>query len=289
MTYNIQPANKALLVLIGTLLSSAAWFITPANADASLDELKAKLEKAERENIVLKTEKIERENITMKLEKIEAENATLRNEAKVDKTPTASIPTKKPFSNSSSSQEVKTVARREVIEANSPASRDHVAARREMNHALDSIPKNDPSRDMTAAYKTPREEVPVVVKQWQGIYAGISAGYGEAYVPYTTTMLGPAVGYFSGNITPTVFNTNQYPTLSSNNSSEALSGPVVGGQVGYNYQFSNRIVLGIETDLHYSDINNRYSPNYKFSQNNQNGIYTGSIVSGASIPFVILG
>lgn len=147
MTYNIQRANKALLVLIGTLLSSAAWFITPANADASLDELKARLERAEKENIVLKTEKIERENITMKLEKIEAENAALRNEAKADKTPTASIyahkqatVTKNPLS-----PEVKLEARKDPIEVRPPTSRENVAARREINQVSDNIPKDDPN------------------------------------------------------------------------------------------------------------------------------------------------
>jgi hypothetical protein len=268
MTYNIQRANKALLVLIGTLLSSAAWFITPANADASLDELKARLERAEKENIILKTEKIERENITMKLEKIEAENAALRNETKVDKTPTASIPTKKPFSTSSSSQEVKTVAKREAIEANSPASREHPTARREINNALEKIPKDDAKREMIAAYKAPKEEIPVVVKQWQGIYAGINAGYGEGQVPYTTSSVGPAIGYFAGGIAPQVFNPNSYPTIATNSSNNQFSGPVVGGQVGYNHQFNNHIVLGLETDFDYTDINDRYNyaQNYSTQQ-----------------------
>lgn len=173
--FSISYSLKASLFIAGALFISAAWYAPPANAEASLDELKAKLERAEKENIVLKTEKLERENITMKLEKIEAENAALRNEAKVDKTTTASIPNQKTVAvtNNTPSPEAKTVARREPVETSAPTPREHFAARKEINHDLDNIPKDDARREMTAAYKAPREEVPVVVEQWQGVYAGI--------------------------------------------------------------------------------------------------------------------
>jgi outer membrane immunogenic protein len=275
MTYNIHCTSKASFVFIGTLLSSAAWYVTPASADASLDELKARLERAEKENIVLKTEKVERENITMKLEKIEAENAALRNETKVDKTPTASIPTKKSFSTSSSSQEVKTVARREAIEANSSAPREQPTARKEINNALEKIPKDDAKREMTAAYKAPKEEVPVVMKQWQGIYAGINAGYGEGQANYSGNATGP-VNYNAGPGTawfyPQIY--QSYPSLYSMSGVINFSGPVAGGQIGYNHQFNNHVILGAEIDLDYADINNRYgiAGANKISQVSQTGM-----------------
>lgn len=211
-------------------------------AEASLDELKAKLEKAEKENIVLKTEKLERENVTMKLEKIEAENAALRNEAKADKTPTASIPAQKTTSAPSNTQEVKSVARREPIERSVPTPREHFAIHREINYALDNIPKDDARREMTAAYKAPTEAVPVVVKPWQGIYAGINAGYGGNSIETSSSTYAPPVQGFSQAFV--------------GSSSIGVGGPLAGGQIGYNHQFSNNVVLGTETVLNYADINN---------------------------------
>ena len=73
------------------LLSSTTIFIAPAKADATIEELKARLERAQKENLILKTEKVEKENLTIKAEALEAENAAMRNESKATKA-LASIP-----------------------------------------------------------------------------------------------------------------------------------------------------------------------------------------------------
>lgn len=66
----------AALLLCATALSGSA------RADSALDALKARLEKAERENLALKADKVERENLAMKAEEIERENQRLRLESK---------------------------------------------------------------------------------------------------------------------------------------------------------------------------------------------------------------
>ena len=259
------------------LLCSTAIISTPAMADASLDELKAKLERAEKENIILKTEKLERDNITMKLEKIEAENAALRNETKLDKTPTASIPSQKTAGATANipAPETKTIARREPIEASVPTPREHVAARKEINHALDNIPKDDARREMTAAYKAPKEEVPVVVKQWQGVYVGINAGYAANNV----SSYNNSIGLSSSN------NENvAVPSLGRSMTTSYYSGPVVGGQVGYNYEFNNHVVAGGEIDLDYADINNNSianSPAWSYTLNASNNSNNSNITSNS--------
>jgi len=241
------------------LLCSTAIISTPVMADASLDELKAKLEKAEKENIVLKTEKLERENVTMKLEKIEAENAALRNEAKVDKTPTASIPSQQHASAPAYAPQAKTVARREVVETNDNPQREH-ASTKAINKALAAIPKDDERREMTAVHKAQISPEIISEKPWQGVYVGINAGYGGNIINTSTASYEPVSNVSQAGV---------------GTSSLGVGGPLAGGQVGYNHQFANHIVLGVESDLDYADINN-----FNGARNNSNanaiGFYGGN-------------
>jgi outer membrane immunogenic protein len=77
---------------------------------------------------------------------------------------------------------------------------------------------------------------------WTGLYFGAHAGYGGAdwdgYV-------GTTAGAPAGTIIP-----------GSNDPSQTLSdeGGFGGAQVGFNWQLQNRIVLGIEADISWSDI-----------------------------------
>ncbi len=80
----------------------------------------------------------------------------------------------------------------------------------------------------------PRKSAPVApafsrapIFSWTGFYAGVNAGYGFG----STT--GRGAGIFKDP-----------------------SGFVGGGQLGYNYQI-NQMVLGVETDLQYSDMNSK--------------------------------
>ncbi|WP_442755283.1 outer membrane protein [Methylocystis sp. JAN1] len=78
---------------------------------------------------------------------------------------------------------------------------------------------------------------------WTGLYGGVNIGYGfdaggnpEAG---SFAYLAPAVPGFAG-------------TWSNPHN---LNGVTGGGQVGYNYQFSPWLVLGVETDIQAADIN----------------------------------
>jgi hypothetical protein len=71
---------RSLKTFSAVLLSSTAILIVSAKAD-SLAELEARLEKAQKENLLLKAERVERENLTMKAEALEQENAKMRAEA----------------------------------------------------------------------------------------------------------------------------------------------------------------------------------------------------------------
>ncbi len=64
---------------------------------------------------------------------------------------------------------------------------------------------------------------------WSGLYIGVNGGYGT--------------GTVAGGL---------FPTLGSSN--PTISGGLVGGQIGYNFQFGNW-VLGIEADYDWAGIN----------------------------------
>jgi len=76
---------------VAALLLCATTMSGPALADPALDALKARLEKAEKENLALKAEKVERENLAIKAEEIERENQRLRLESKARMTRGADV------------------------------------------------------------------------------------------------------------------------------------------------------------------------------------------------------
>jgi outer membrane immunogenic protein len=93
---------------------------------------------------------------------------------------------------------------------------------------------------------------------WSGVYAGINAGYSQGFINIARD------GYGFGN-----FNFDRYSTY--------VEGPVVGGQIGLNHQFSNNIVLGIEADFDWADVVARnFSSNGDYGSGNSSGISTGS-------------
>ncbi|MFG1205053.1 outer membrane protein [Xanthobacter aminoxidans] len=90
-----------------------------------------------------------------------------------------------------------------------------------------------PAAAADLATKYPVKAVAVVpVFSWTGFYIGANVGYGGDSFNYD-------VNYFGAPVA---------------NASLHSSGFFVGGQIGYNYQFANNVVLGVETDLQWSDI-----------------------------------
>ncbi len=110
---------------------------------------------------------------------------------------------------------------------------------------------------------------------WQGIYAGINAGYGDGQANYTANAAGPVYynrGPGAAWLYPQIY--DNFPSFYSLNGVNNLNGVVAGGQIGYNHQFDNNLVLGAETEFNYADINNRYATGdvNNISSVNQRGI-----------------
>jgi opacity protein-like surface antigen len=237
---------RRLNTISAVLLSTTAILTVSAKADASLAELQARLEKAQKENLLLKTEKVERENLTMKAEALEQENAKLRAEA--GKVSAQAVAQSAPVAAAPAKQKVARVA------AASP-NNDEVSARRSVNRALDNMPKDDPRRDMTAAaHGVPVSTVSPVVDQWSGIYIGMNAGYAANDVNTYTTTVGNASGILS-------YSSTTEPVVGGGAAVNYFAGPVVGGQVGYNHEFKNHIVAGAESDMDWADVNNNHITN----------------------------
>jgi outer membrane immunogenic protein len=80
---------------------------------------------------------------------------------------------------------------------------------------------------------------------WSGFYVGGNAGYARADVKITEATLTSNPGYqsyaddFNGNATS--------------------DGALLGGQIGYNHQFENNVVFGIEADAMWSGMSGGYS------------------------------
>jgi outer membrane immunogenic protein len=101
---------------------------------------------------------------------------------------------------------------------------------------------------------------------WNGFYAGLNAGGGFGGtsvstfgVPYTTWAQAndqshSAPPYFIPASLPWSNTLSGFALASSGNSGFAQSGVIGGLQVGYNYQVSNNIVLGVETDFQGASI-----------------------------------
>ena len=71
---------------------------------------------------------------------------------------------------------------------------------------------------------------------WSGFYAGVNGGYGGGDTNAVLSFVSPA------------------PFASTTQTTNHTSGFIVGGQAGYNYQFANHVVIGVETDGQWSDM-----------------------------------
>lgn len=87
--------------------------------------------------------------------------------------------------------------------------------------------------DLATRYPVKAAPIPVPMFSWTGFYIGANVGWGFAnntidYTPFG----GPTFGYDTGN----------------------KNGFVGGLQLGYNYQFVNNVVLGVEADFDWADM-----------------------------------
>jgi hypothetical protein len=90
-------------------------------------------------------------------------------------------------------------------------------------------------------------QTPDQLANWQGIYAGINAGYAQGQINSLTSQFGGAPGDYVASA----------PTYARTDSSYIYNGPVLGGHIGYNHLLFSSVLIGIETEMNYADINNR--------------------------------
>ena len=98
---------------------------------------------------------------------------------------------------------------------------------------------------------------PVHAFSWTGFYAGANVGFGGDRFEYPFHA-------FSQQLQA------EAPPLTSSTSGNfdlTSSGFFGGGQVGYNYQYSNNVVLGLEADFQWSGIKGRFEGNQILTNN----------------------
>lgn len=98
--------------------------------------------------------------------------------------------------------------------------------------------------------------VPAATPIWTGFYAGLNMGYnfgtnGNAAVgAYNPPWIFPAGTPNNGTIAPNTLNSSNVAALSYSGIAGINQNGVIGGaQVGYNYQYGNKIVIGLEADF----------------------------------------
>ena len=83
--------------------------------------------------------------------------------------------------------------------------------------------------------KSPPTTAPEPIFTWTGFYVGVNQGFGGGVLDANVNLAGPGV-------------------LNNTQTTNRANGFFVGGEAGYDYQFSNNVVLGVETDMQWSEI-----------------------------------
>ena len=99
---------------------------------------------------------------------------------------------------------------------------------------VSALPSVSRGADLPAtAPVVPRQEAP----RWTGFYLGFNRGFGGGVI--NNGVIAYPLGSSAGVV---------------GQSGNRSSGFIAGGQVGYNYQFANNFILGVESDFQWSDI-----------------------------------
>lgn len=93
--------------------------------------------------------------------------------------------------------------------------------------------------DLPSIKGPPTPTTPPPPPLWTGLYVGINGGYGGGNITDSLSVIS-----LSGAI----------DSQSSGTNTTRTGGALVGGQVGYNYELSNRFVIGGEVDMDWADV-----------------------------------
>jgi opacity protein-like surface antigen len=116
--------------------------------------------------------------------------------------------------------------------------------------------------------------LPVVVAQpnksnaiWQGFYGGINGGYGANTNMRNSTNM-------AGFINSTLYNSYYFPPFASSEDTY-FAGGSAGLQFGYNQMLTDRIMLGMETDINWANI---YNQNTAYNRSDMSVFYNSTYV-----------
>lgn len=93
------------------------------------------------------------------------------------------------------------------------------------------------------SYKAPPPPPPPPPFTWTGLYGGVNVGYGFGAGDYET-----GAYIYPG-----------FPNGGAWSGSQNITGALGGGQLGFNYQFSPWLVVGLEADIQAADLNGQRS------------------------------
>ncbi len=100
--------------------------------------------------------------------------------------------------------------------------------------------------------------VPAPVFTWTGFYVGINGGFGGGLVTTKQALVSPPGSLFG-------------PEDQTINARLPFGDFFAGGQIGFNYQFANRIVIGVESDMQASALKLKASAAYDHQFNAPGG------------------
>jgi outer membrane immunogenic protein len=106
---------------------------------------------------------------------------------------------------------------------------------------------------------------------WTGFYLGINGGYGWGRTSASIAAIDPASADFINGDLTSAFAPFQFATTIKQH------GGVIGGQIGYNWQFSPRWVAGVEADFQYAHVGG----------SDARVLYLVPTVFGSTFPFLL--
>ena len=125
-------------------------------------------------------------------------------------------------------------------------------------------------------------EIPDSEPNWTGFYVGGNAGYWGSQDNVATT---GSVSFINQTYEPGASNiANALAQLADNNASLHSDGFIGGAQVGYNYEFSKGILLGLDTDFDgLTNSNNSFTLQKTVNLANYDENYDGSLTVAQNI------
>jgi outer membrane immunogenic protein len=140
-----------------------------------------------------------------------------------------------------------------LLGAFSTGATDAYAVRTGMNYRFGGL--NDLKPEMEGGLLAFLFQKPEL--DWTGLHVGVNGGYGGGIVNSVAAVVQPGL-------------------VLTNYASDRFGGALAGGQIGYDYQFANQIVAGLETDLQWSGMQSWHQGTTAGAPTTNGFVYTDS-------------